>query len=75
MWIIGSRGSGKTAEVLKIVSGLLKDNPKRVVQFWQAHRELIENIVKVCPEEFRGRFETIFKLKQIKVNSIFVIDE
>ena len=75
LWIIGNRGSGKTAEVLKIVNKLLKDNPKRVVQFWRAHQDLIENIKKVCPEEYKDRFETIFKLKDIKRNSIFVIDE
>ncbi len=75
LWIIGSRGSGKTAEVLKITNIMLKDNPKRVVQFWQAHQDLIDFINKVCPREYVGRFETIFKLKQIKRNSIFCIDE
>ncbi len=71
----GGRGAGKTADEFKIINITLKNNPKRVVQFWQSSQDLINNIQKVCPEEFKFKFEIIYKLRDIKQNSIFVIDE
>lgn len=75
IWNMGSRGSGKTAEVFKIVNTILKDNYKRVVQFWKATDAVIASIEKVCPLELKGRFENISRLRDIKANSILVIDE
>lgn len=75
VWNIGGRGSGKTGIVFMISDIILKDNNKRAVQFWQADQGLIDNIKKVCPDDMKDRFETIFKLRDIKFNSIFVIDE
>lgn len=73
-WNLGSRGGGKTADVFK-ETNILLENQKRIVQFWKAPIELIQNINKCCPEDRKGRYETIDKLRDIKFNAIFVIDE
>ena len=75
VWNMGSRGSGKTAEVFKIINTILENNNKRIIQFWKATDAVIVSIEKVCPLEFKGRFENISRLRDIKANSILIIDE
>ncbi|KKK44088.1 MAG: hypothetical protein Lokiarch_21320 [Candidatus Lokiarchaeum sp. GC14_75] len=75
IWVIGGRGWGKTSLTFNEINIILKDNPKRFVQFLKAPPQLIENIKEVCPEELEDRFESIFKTRDIKKNAILVIDE
>lgn len=71
---IANRGGGKTAQTFK-ETNILLENLKRNVQFWGAPNSLIESIELVCPDNRKERYETINKLKDIKFNSIFCIDE
>lgn len=75
IWVIGGRGWGKTSLTFNEINILLKDNPKRFVQFLKGPTQLIENIKEACPEELEDRFESIFKTRDIKKNAILVIDE
>ncbi len=75
IWVIAGRDWGKTALTFNEINILLKDNPKRFVQFLKAPPQLIENIREVCPEELEDRFESIFKTRDIRKNAILVIDE
>lgn len=75
IWVIAGRGWGKTALTFNEINIILKDNPKRFVQFQKSPPQLIENIKEACPEELEDRFESIFKTRDIKENAILVIDE
>lgn len=61
IWVIAGRDWGKTALTFNEINILLKDNPKRFVQFLKSPPQLIENIKEACPEELEDRFESIFK--------------
>lgn len=74
VWCLGGRGSGKTSNLFKQIPKLLQ-NPKRNVAFWKTPHELVSNIEQYCPEELKGRFRTIDRLREIRQDDIFVIDE
>lgn len=74
IWHLAGKGWGKTAYTFIEINYLLK-NPNRCVQFWRTPNSLIERIQDRCPQEYIGRFECIDKLRDLKYNSVFVIDE
>lgn len=75
-WIIGGRDWGKTSLLFIIINIILPNNPKRFVQFFKAPTFLIENIKDSdAPDDIKNRVYSIDKIRFIKPNAIFVIDE
>ena len=75
LWHLAGRDWGKTAEAFKEINLLLEKNRKRFVQILKAPPDFIKNIEEVCPEEYKGRFESLPKLRFLRKNAILVIDE
>jgi len=75
LWHLAGRDWGKTAEAFKEINLLLEKNRKRFVQILKAPPDFIKNIEEVCPEEYKGRFESLPKLRFLRKNAILIIDE
>jgi len=75
LWHLAGRDWGKTAEAFKEINLLLEKNRKRFVQILKAPTDFIENIEKACPEEYKGRFQSLPKLRFLRKNAILIIDE
>lgn len=82
MWHIAMRKGGKTGLTFIELNQILKDNPKRFVQFYKVPDLLVDTVYeklkeydKNLYEEYKGRFECINKIRKIRQNGIVVIDE
>jgi hypothetical protein len=82
LWHIAMRKGGKTGLTFIELNQLLKNNPKRFVQFYKVPDLMVDIIYQKLQkydqdlyEEYKGRFECIDKIRKIRQNGIVVIDE
>lgn len=75
MWPMSTRGWGKTAFVFSTLNTIMENDKDRFVQFLKSPEMLIKNIEKYCPDDLKGRFSSINKLREVEDYAILIIDE
>jgi len=73
--IIGATGSGKTALSFIITTILLLSDPTRLCQLFRVQPALLHGIKETAPKFLSDKFSIIEHLREVKPNSILIIDE
>jgi len=73
--IIGATGSGKTALSFIIATILLLSDPTRCCQLFRVNEALLHGVKETAPKFLSDKFSIISHLREVKPNSIVIIDE